>query len=91
MAGSICRSLAAAALLLIKIHQSDPSMGPARRAVRKLGGIKESSARNRRVDSCISEVNCASVGESCAACSNDWDWLCLLIGYVLGIIRIISD
>jgi hypothetical protein len=31
------------------------------------------------------------VGESCAACSNDWAWLCLLIGYVLGIIRIISD
>jgi hypothetical protein len=91
MAGNICRSLAAAALLLTKIHQSEPSMGPAWRAVRKLGGIRESSDRSLRLDSCISEVNCASVGESCAACSNDWAWLCLLIGCVRGIIRIIGD
>jgi len=60
-------------------------------AARKLGGINVSSARNRREDSCIKDVNCAKVGESCAACSSDWAWLCLLIDCVLCIIRIISD
>lgn len=60
-------------------------------AARKLGGNKASSARKRRDDSCINEVNCARVGESCAACNKGWAWLCLLIGCVLGIVRIISD
>ena len=60
-------------------------------AARKLGGINVSSARKRRDDSCINEVNCARVGESCAACNNDWAWLRLLIGCVLDIIGIMSD
>lgn len=67
-AGSNCRSLAAAALPFTSRHQLLPSMGPACTAGRSMGGIKPSMALSRALESRVSAVSRARVGDSWLAC-----------------------
>ena len=73
-AGSSCLIFAAAELLRTSRHHDVPSMGPACKVGRSVGGISFSMARSRSLESRVSAVSMDSVGDSCVACCNVMAW-----------------
>ena len=68
MAGMSCLSFAATALLSRIRHQTSPSIGPGLMLFSKAVGTRLAILLRRAVDSALSAVKWASVGDSFAAC-----------------------
>ena len=67
IAGSNWRTLAAAALFFMIKHQESPSIGPACKLARSMGGTSGSTALSLLLESCVNAAKRANVGEDSMA------------------------